>query len=89
MLRSRVAPIKDAYDTYTAASLAAVSARRDVITLFNQAKPPSTSGSQTGASAMDELPKSIAAYGAAVERANVARQAYTKQLKLLMAVVHR
>lgn len=89
VLRNRVAPIKDAYDTYAAASLATVSARRDVIKLFNQAKPQSTSGSQAAASARDELPKSLAAYGAAVARENVARQAYSTQLKLLMTVVHR
>jgi hypothetical protein len=89
VLRNRVAPIKDAYDTYAAASLATVSARREVITLFNQAKPPSPPGSEAAAGAKDELPNSLAEYGAAVERENVARQAYSAQLKLLMAVIHR
>jgi hypothetical protein len=89
MLRSRVTPVKSAYDTYAAASLATTSARRDVITLLNQAKPPSTSGSQAAPGAMGELPQSMAAYGAAVERENIARQAYTRQLALLMAAVHR
>ena len=89
VLRNRVVPIKDAYDAYAAASLAAVSARREVITLFNQAQSPSTSGSQKAASAKEQLPRSLAAYGAAVEQENVARQAYSSQLKLLMAVIHQ
>ena len=88
-LRSRVTPIKGAYDTYVAASLAVVSARGDVNKLFNQVRSPSTSGSLGVAGAKDKLSKGIAAYGAAVERANVARKAYADQLALLMAEVHR
>jgi Tfp pilus assembly protein PilV len=88
VLSNRIAPIKDAYETYAAASLTAVSARRDVILLFNEAKPPSTPGSPAAASAKLRLPSSLAAYTAAIERENVARKAYTRQLALLMAVVH-
>jgi hypothetical protein len=88
-LRSHFAPIKGAYDSYAAASTAVVSARGDVNKLFNQVRSASTSGGPGAAGAKDELTKGIAAYGAAVQREDVARKAYADQLALLMAEIHR
>jgi len=87
-LRSRVTPIKVTYDIYAAASLAAARARDDVSRLLSHARALSSSGSEEAATARDQLSTGIAAYGAAVERENLARQAYARQLALLMAEVH-
>jgi hypothetical protein len=88
-LRSRVTPIKVAYDSYAAASLAVVTARADVIKLFSTVRAQSTPGSVEATTARGQLSTGIAAYGAAVERENEKRQAYARQLALLMAEVHR
>ena len=88
-LRSHVTQIVGAFDAYAASSIAVVSARGDVNKLFNQVRSSSASGSLAVARAKDKLSKGIAAYGAAIERQNVARQAYTDRLALLMAEVHR
>jgi hypothetical protein len=87
-LRSRVTPIKVAYDTYAAESLAVVTARGDVSRLLSQARALSSSGSGEAATARDQLSTGITAYGAAVARQDIARQAYARQLALLMAEVH-
>jgi len=86
-LSSRVTRVQGAYDTYAAASLAVVSARRDVNRLIDKVRSP-TSGNPGAAGAKDALSKGIAAYGAAVERENVARKAYAVQLAPLTAEVH-
>jgi hypothetical protein len=88
-LRSRVAPLKVTYDSYAAASLAVASARGEVTRLLNQVRSPSASGSQTVAAAKVELSASISAYGEAIAREKVARQAYADQLAPLMAEIHR
>jgi hypothetical protein len=88
-LRIRIAPVQGAYDTYAAASLDVVSARGAVNKLVTRVRSTSASGGPGAASAKDALSKGIAAYGAAVERENVARQAYAKQLAPLMAEVHQ
>jgi hypothetical protein len=87
--RSHISPIKSAFDTYAAASLAVVSARDDVNRLFNQVRSAPTSKSPAAATARDQLSQGITAYGAAVEREDVARQAYADQLALLMTEMHR
>ena len=89
ILHSRVTPIKGTYDTYAAASLAVATARGEVTRLLNQVRSPSTPGDPEVAAARDGLPSSIAAYGAAIAREKVARQAYSDHLALLMAEVHR
>jgi hypothetical protein len=86
--RSHISPIKSAFDTYAAASLAVVSARDDVNRLFNQVRSASAK-SPAAATAKDQLSQGITAYGAAVEREDVARQAYAAQLALLMTEMHR
>jgi hypothetical protein len=87
-LSSHVTTVQRTYDTYAAASLAVVSARRDVNKLIDKVRSP-TSRNPGAAGAKDLLSKRIAAYGAAVERENVARQAYAVQLAHLMAEEHR
>ncbi|MEP7193835.1 MAG: hypothetical protein ABI903_13325 [Actinomycetota bacterium] len=89
VLRLRVLPVQSAYDTYARASLAVVSARRDVTKPISQVRFLSTSGSARTSASMDLLSKGIVAYGAAVEREDVARLAYAHQLALLMTEVHR
>jgi hypothetical protein len=88
-LQGRVEPIKSSYDTYAAASLAVTAARGEVTRLLSQVRSPSTSGGPEVAAARDNLPSSIAAYGAAIAREKVARQAYGDHLALLMAEMHR
>jgi hypothetical protein len=86
-LRIRIIPVQGAYDTYAAASLAVVYARDDVNKLVKRVRSAPASGSPGAASARDGLSKGISAYAAAVERENVARQAYAKLLAPLMAEV--
>ena len=87
-LQGRITPIKSTYDTYAAASIAVASARSEVTRLLSQVRSPSTSVGQV-ADARDRLPSRIAAYGEAIARQKVARQAYSDHLALLMAEVHR
>jgi hypothetical protein len=89
VLRLRVLPVQSTYDTYARASLAVVAARADVNQLIRQVRSTSASGSPGEAAARDLLSRGIAAYSAAVEREDVARQAYARQLAHLKAEVRQ
>jgi hypothetical protein len=89
VLRLRVLSVQSAYDTYARSSLAVVSARGDVNRLIKHVRSLSTSGSPGTPAARDLLTKGIAAYDAAIEREDVARQAYARQLAHLKAEVRQ
>jgi len=87
-LRAQVRPVKRSFDTYAAASGAVAATRADVSNLFNALGPPSAAGSPEAVAAKLRLSAGIAAYGAAVEREQVARIAYDNRLELLLRQVH-
>ena len=88
-LRAQIRPVKRSFDTYAAASGAVAATRADVTNLFNALDPPSAVGSPEAVAARLRLSAGIAAYGAAVEREQVARITYDTRLELLLRQVHR